>query len=115
MRDALDEPVPGGARWADVWGSALTLTLLVQGVTGVLLMSAYAPSATTAWSSVHYVSFKMNTGWLIRGVHHFGAQAMVILLAVHLGQTALYGAYKKPREINWLLGLGLLFVTLAFA
>ena len=100
VRVALDEPVPGGARWAYVWGSALTITLVLQAVTGWLLMSAYAPSATTAWASVHYISFTMKSGWIVRGLHHFGAQAMVILLGLHLGQTALYGAYRKPREMN---------------
>jgi ubiquinol-cytochrome c reductase cytochrome b subunit len=115
LRHALGEPIPGGARWAYVWGSALTLSLIVQAVTGALLMSAYAPSATTAWASVAYISFSMSAGWLIRGLHHFGAQAMVILLALHLAQTAIYGAYKKPREVNWLLGLGLLGLSLGFA
>lgn len=115
LAEALDEPVPGGARWAYVWGSALTLAFLTQAVTGVLLMTAYQPSATTAWSSVMYVSEQMSLGWLIRGLHHYGAQAMVILLVMHLGQTAIYGAYKKPREMNWLLGLGLMGLTLAFS
>lgn len=115
LSEALDEPVPGGARFAYVFGSALTLVFVSQAVTGILLMAAYQPSATTAWSSVMYISSKMSWGWLIRGVHHFGAQAMVILLAAHLGQTAIYGAYKKPRELNWLLGLGLMGLTLAFS
>lgn len=57
----------------------------------------------------------MSAGWLIRGLHHFGAQAMVIILALHLAQTAAFGAYKKPREVNWFFGLGLLGVTLGFA
>ncbi|MEZ4295453.1 MAG: cytochrome b N-terminal domain-containing protein [Polyangiaceae bacterium] len=115
LKHALDEPVRGGARWAYVWGSALALTFVIQAVTGYLLMSAYAPSATTAWSSVAHVTFTMRAGWLVRGLHHFGAQAMVILLIGHLGQTAFYGAYKKPREMNWFLGLGLMGVTLGFA
>jgi ubiquinol-cytochrome c reductase cytochrome b subunit len=115
LREALDEPVHGGARWAYVWGSALTLSLAVQAVTGWLLMSAYAPSATTAWASVAHISVTMRMGWLVRGLHHFGAQAMVVLLAAHLIQTALTGAYRRPREVNWYLGLGLLGVTLAFA
>jgi ubiquinol-cytochrome c reductase cytochrome b subunit len=115
LRDALDEPVRGGARLAYVWGSALTLLLVVQGVTGWLLMSAYAPSATTAWSSVAHITFTLRAGWIIRGLHHFGAQAMVVVVAIHLGQTALFGAYRKPRELNWLLGLGLLGLTLGFA
>jgi ubiquinol-cytochrome c reductase cytochrome b subunit len=115
VRVALDEPVPGGARWAYVLGSALTLSFVTQAVTGILLMTAYQPSATTAWSSVMYISTQMSWGWLVRGLHHYGAQAMVILLAMHLGQTAIYGAYKKPREMNWLLGLGLMGLTLGFA
>jgi ubiquinol-cytochrome c reductase cytochrome b subunit len=115
VRAALDEHVPGGARWAYVWGSALTLSFVLQAVTGVVLMTAYQPSATTAWSSVAYIQQQMSLGWLVRGLHHYGAQAMVVLLACHLGQTALYGAYKKPREMNWLLGLGLMAVTLGFA
>jgi len=115
MRDALDEPVVGGARFAYVWGSALTITFVTQLFTGVLLMTSYQPSATTAWSSVMYISHTMTWGWLIRGLHHYCAQAMVILLVMHLGQTAIYGAYKKPREMNWLLGLGLMGLTLGFA
>jgi ubiquinol-cytochrome c reductase cytochrome b subunit len=112
---ALDEPIPGGARWGYVWGSALTLSLGIQAVTGWLLMSAYAPSATTAWASVAHLTFAMRLGWLVRGLHHFGAQAMVVLLVAHLAQTALLGAYRKPREVNWYFGLSLLAVTLAFA
>ncbi|MSP25006.1 MAG: c-type cytochrome [Myxococcales bacterium] len=111
----LDEPVHGGARWAYVWGSALTLSLVVQAVTGLLLMTAYQPSATTAWSSVMYVSYELRAGWLVRALHHYGAQAMIVLLAAHLGQTAWYGAYKKPRELNWLLGLAPMGITLALA
>jgi ubiquinol-cytochrome c reductase cytochrome b subunit len=112
---ALDEPVRGGANWAYVWGSALVLTFVIQAVTGYLLMGAYAPSATTAWASVAHITFTMRAGWVIRGLHHFGAQAMVILLVGHLAQTALFGAYKRPREMNWFLGLALLAVTLGFA
>ncbi len=115
IKHLLDEPVRGGARWAYVFGSALVLTFVIQAVTGYLLMSAYAPSATTAWSSVAYITFTMRAGWIVRGLHHFGAQAMVILLVLHLAQTALYGAYKRPREMNWFLGLALFGITLGFA
>jgi ubiquinol-cytochrome c reductase cytochrome b subunit len=115
LRHALDEPLPGGARWAYVWGSALTLALLTQLLTGWALMSAYAPSATTAWSSVAHLDYTLSAGWIVRGLHHFGAQSMIVLLAAHLMQTALYGAYRKPRELNWYFGLGLLLVTLGFS
>jgi len=115
LAEALDEPVRGGARWAYVWGSALTLSFLVQAVTGWLLMTVYQPSATTAWSSVWYVQNRVSWGFVVRGLHHFGAQAMVVLLVAHLGQTAIYGAYRRPREMNWLLGLVLMGLTLGFA
>ena len=111
----LDEPVTGGARWAYVFGSALTLVFVLQLVTGLLLMTVYAPSATTAWASVHYISNRLAGGWIIRGLHHFGSQAMVVLLGAHLLQVAIFGAYKRPREMNWFLGLALLAVTLGFS
>jgi ubiquinol-cytochrome c reductase cytochrome b subunit len=115
LHETLDEPVVGGARWAYVYGSALTLVFVVQAVTGLLLMTTYAPSAQTAWASVHYISYSLSGGWLIRGLHHFGSQAMVVLAALHLGQVALFGAYKKPREMNWWFGLALLGITLGFS
>jgi ubiquinol-cytochrome c reductase cytochrome b subunit len=111
----LDEPIRGGARWAYVFGSALLGSFMVQAVTGVALMTGYAPSDKTAWASVHFIQFQQAGGWLVRGLHHFGAQAMVILLGAHLAQVSLFGAYKKPREVTWWLGLGLLAITLGFA
>jgi ubiquinol-cytochrome c reductase cytochrome b subunit len=115
LAHALDEPVRGGARWAYVLGSALLGTFLVQVVTGIALMTSYAPSEKTAWASVHYITFIQSGGWLVRGLHHFGAQAMVVVLAAHLAQVALFGAYKKPREMTWWLGLALFAMTLGFA
>ena len=111
----LDEPVRGGARWAYVFGSALLGTFLVQVVTGLALMTSYAPSEKTAWASVHYITYTQTGGWLVRGLHHFAAQAMVIVLGAHLLQVALFGAYKKPREVTWWLGLGLFAIVLGFA
>jgi len=111
----LDEPIRGGARWAYVFGSALLGSFLVQVITGVTLMTSYAPSDKTAWASVHYITFAQPAGWLVRGLHHFGAQAMVIVLGMHLVQVATFGAYKKPREVTWWVGLGLLAITLGFA
>jgi ubiquinol-cytochrome c reductase cytochrome b subunit len=112
---AMDEPVKGGARWAYVFGSVLTVAFAMQLATGLGLMTAYSPSTQTAWASVHYITTKMSGGWLVRGMHHFGASAVVVVLGLHLMQTALFGAYKKPRELNWFLGLGLFAVMLAFA
>ena len=115
LRHALDEPVKGGARWAYVFGSTLLGSFLIQVITGIALMTSYAPSEKTAWASVHYIQFQQAGGWLVRGLHHFGAQAMVILLGAHMTQVAFFGAYKRPREVTWWLGLSLLAITLGFA
>ena len=115
LHELLDEPIVGGARWAYVFGSALALVFVSQVVTGIMLMTSYAPSAQSAWASVVFISTATRGGWLVRGIHHFGSQAMVILLGAHLLQVAIYGAYKRPREVNWWLGLGLLACTLGFA
>jgi ubiquinol-cytochrome c reductase cytochrome b subunit len=115
LHHALEEPVPGGARWAYIFGSVLIGCITLQAVTGWALMAYYAPSATTAWASVEHVTYGVSGGWLVRGMHHFGAQAMVVCLALHLAQVAIYGAYKAPREVNWWFGLGLMGVTLGFS
>ena len=115
LREALDEPIPGGARWRYVFGSALSTTFLIQLVTGLLLMFSYAPSASTAWGSVYYISDQMTLGWFIRGIHHYGSQAMVVLLVLHLIQVLWAGAYRRPREVNWWFGMALMFLTLGFS
>jgi ubiquinol-cytochrome c reductase cytochrome b subunit len=115
MKEALDEPIPGGARWRYVFGSALTVVFMVQAFTGILLMTSYSPSSSMAWASVFYISHEMWWGWFIRGVHHFAAQAMVVLLALHLLQVLWAGAYRRPREFNWWFGMALLFLTLGFS
>ena len=106
----LYEPVPGGAKWRYVWGSTLVFTFMLQVITGFLLWSAYSPSTQTAWESVYYIQHVMWLGSIVRGIHHFAAQAMVVLLAIHLVQVVVDGAYKSPREINFWLGMVLLFI-----
>jgi ubiquinol-cytochrome c reductase cytochrome b subunit len=115
LRHALDEPVPGGASFAYVFGSVLTFCLVLQAVTGVFLAMYYSPSATDAWASVAFIEDQVTLGWFVRGLHSYGASAMVILAGLHLVQTALYGAYKRPRELNWIVGVILLGLILAFA
>jgi ubiquinol-cytochrome c reductase cytochrome b subunit len=115
VHDILYEPIPGGARWRYVWGSTLVFLFALQVLTGVLLMAVYSPSSTTAWGSVWYIQTQMPYGWLVRGLHHFGSQAMIILLPLHVLQVLLAKAYRAPRECNWWIGLGLLGVTLALS
>jgi ubiquinol-cytochrome c reductase cytochrome b subunit len=111
----LLEEIPGGAKWRYVWGSCLAFVFAVQLITGVLLMTAYSPSDTNAWGSVYFIQYEMDFGWLIRGLHHFGSQTMVVLLAVHLLQVVIAGAHLPPREINWWLGLALLGCVLGLS
>ncbi|MFM7215532.1 MAG: cytochrome b N-terminal domain-containing protein [Verrucomicrobiota bacterium] len=113
--EVLFENVPGGARWRYVWGSALTFCLAIQFITGLVLWDAYSPGAKSAWESVFYIQHEMAGGWFLRGLHHYTAQLMVVLLALHLMQVLIDGAYKAPREVNFWFGLALLMVTLGLA
>lgn len=114
MERLLREPVKGGASWAYVFGSALVFLFLLQAVTGVLLALYYSPSSREAWGSVYYIERVVTLGWFVRGLHHFGSSAVVILLVVHMLQVFLFGADRPPREISWWTGVLLLFVGLAF-
>src|SRR5215467_3140398 len=115
VHEALYENVPGGARWRYVWGSTLTFALAVQFITGIFLWMGYSPSAQTAWESVDYIQNEMWGGWLLRGIHHYTAQVMTVLLVLHLMQVVIDGAYKAPREINFWFGLVLLQIVLGLS
>ncbi len=118
LRERLGTPqpatLPGGASFAHVFGTVLVFLLGLQAITGVALAAFYSPSATDAWASVAYIQDQTSIGWLVRGLHHHGGSAMVIVAGIHLLQTAVAGAYKKPREIVWWLGLVLLALVLAW-
>src|SRR5262249_8865814 len=115
MAALLIEHIPGGAKWRYVWGGCLAFVFTVQLITGVLLMTAYSPGDSTAWGSVYFIQYEMDFGWLIRGLHHFGSQTMVVLLAIHMLQVVIAGAHLPPREVNWWLGLGLLGCVLGLS
>ena len=115
VKEALYEKVPGGARWRYVWGSCLTFVFFTQVVTGTLLWMFYAPSAQTAWESVYFLQYHVAGGWFLRGVHHYMAQAMIVLLVLHLMQVVIDGAYKAPRELNFWFGILMMGVTLALS
>ncbi|HEU5116677.1 MAG TPA: cytochrome B6, partial [Isosphaeraceae bacterium] len=89
FRSVLLEPLPGGARWRYVFGHALFGTFLIQFFTGALLMTSYVPSSSQAWGSVWYINTQMAFGWFIRGLHHFGSSAMMVLLVLHLVQVVI--------------------------
>jgi ubiquinol-cytochrome c reductase cytochrome b subunit len=111
----LDEPLRGGARWGYVLGAVLLALFVVELVTGVALMTVYAPSSQSAWASVAYLQDRLPLGWLVRGVHHVASHALVIVCALHLGRVIWAGAYRRPREASWLIGLALFGVVIGFA
>jgi len=115
VHEALFERVPGGARWRYVWGSTLVFTFSMQVITGFALWMYYSPSAQTAWESVYFIQHETQFGWLVRGMHHFTAQAMVVLLALHLMQVVIDGAYRAPREFNFWIGLVLMQIVLGLS
>ena len=112
VRHALDAPVPGGARWRYVLGSALAACFGIEAFTGLLLMLDYSPSSASAWGSVYYIQYQTGAGWFLRGLHRFGSYAMVVLLVFHLLQVVIAGAYRAPREANWWVGVVLMLLTL---
>ncbi len=112
---ALDEKVPGGARWRYVFGSAVTVLILMQVATGITLEAYYSPSTTDAWASVNYIQTQVLLGSLLRGIHHWGASAIVVAVVLHLLQTLWAGAFRAPREMNWLAGFVLLQLILGLA
>lgn len=114
LKIALDEPVHGGAKWSYVFGSGLIFLFLLQAATGIVMASFYSPSSTSAWGSVYYLQEKTSFGWFVRGLHHYGSSAMIILAIVHMFQVFIFGAYKKPRELNWISGVILLLFLMGF-
>ena len=113
--EALYENIPGGSRWRYVWGSTLSFALVIQFITGIFLWMAYSPSSQTAWESVYYIQYQMAGGWLLRGLHHYTAQIMTVLLVLHLMQVVIDGAYKAPRELNFIFGVLLLLLVLGLS
>ena len=114
-RSLLDRQMPGGLTWWHTLGSATLTVFLVQVVTGIALAMWYSPSPDHAYDSIRFLEAKVVSGATLRGIHHWGASAMVVLVLAHMIRVFSMGAYKYPREINWVLGVILLFVVLAFS
>jgi ubiquinol-cytochrome c reductase cytochrome b subunit len=115
LRHALDEPIPGGARFAYIFGSGLLFIFVSQIVTGVFLALYYVPSADHAHTTVAYITKQVTAGSFLRSLHSYGASAMVVVLLLHLSQTYIYGSYKGRREILWLSGCVLFGLVLGMA
>ncbi len=111
MHEGLDEPIPGGSRWAYVFGSGLLFIFINQIVTGICLALYYVPSVEHAHTTVAFIQKEVWAGRFIRGLHSYGSSLMIVLLLLHLAQTFLYGAYKNRRELLWLVGCFLLLLV----
>ena len=104
----LFRKVPGDTSWWHTLGSATLTAFLVQLVTGVILAMYYKPSPAEAHSSFEHITHDLWGGWLVRGMHRWGASVFIILMFLHMGRVFLFGAYKYPRELNWIVGVLLL-------
>jgi quinol---cytochrome c reductase cytochrome b subunit, bacillus type len=108
VRYFLFRKVPGDTGWWHTLGSATLTAFLVQLVTGVILAMYYKPSPAEAHQSIQHITDDVWGGWLVRGMHRWGASVFIILMFMHMGRVFLFGAYKYPRELNWLVGVLLL-------
>jgi ubiquinol-cytochrome c reductase cytochrome b subunit len=116
IRETAEHPVPReSASWFYVFGSAALTVFMLQVVTGILLAVIYVPSAGEAWNSLQTLNHSISLGWFIRALHGWGSNFMVALVLIHMVQVFLFGAYKFPRELTWIVGVFLLLVTLGMA
>ncbi len=116
IREAAGHPVPRNtASWFYVFGSAALTVFILQLVTGILLAMIYVPSASEAWNSLQALNQDVTLGWFIRALHGWGSNFMVAIVLIHMVQVFLFGAYKFPRELTWIVGVFLLLMTLGMA
>jgi quinol---cytochrome c reductase cytochrome b subunit, bacillus type len=113
IRYFLFRKVPGDVNWFQTLGSATLTAFIVQATTGVILAMYYKPDPKNAYPSIRYITNDLWAGWLVRGMHRWGASAFIILMFLHMGRVFLFGAYKYPRELNWIIGVLLLTLGLA--
>jgi ubiquinol-cytochrome c reductase cytochrome b subunit/menaquinol-cytochrome c reductase cytochrome b subunit len=108
IRYFLFRNVPADTNWFQTLGSATLTAFVVQAVTGVILAMYYKPDPTNAYTSIEHITNDVWAGWLVRGMHRWGASVFIILMFLHMGRVFLFGAYKYPRELNWIIGVALL-------
>jgi quinol-cytochrome oxidoreductase complex cytochrome b subunit len=108
VRYFLFRKVPSDLSWLQTLGSATLTAFLVQAITGVILAMYYVPEPDKAWESIVHITNEVTWGWLVRGMHRWGASVFIILMFLHMGRVFLFGSYKYPRELSWLIGVLLL-------
>ncbi|MCJ7830277.1 MAG: cytochrome bc complex cytochrome b subunit, partial [Desulfobacterales bacterium] len=114
LKPFMEKPLPADAGWTTTFGSLLALLFVVEAVTGMFLAFYYNPSPDLAYQAVGFIMRDVFGGQILRGIHHFGASAMVILVFAHMAASFFYGAFKAPRELTWILGVCLFLLTLGF-
>jgi ubiquinol-cytochrome c reductase cytochrome b subunit len=114
VKNFLYENIPASSGWRQVFGSIALFLFLVQAFTGILLAFNYAPTPGDAYNSLKYILTELTGGRLIRGLHHWGASMLIVVVVLHMVQVFLYGAYKRPREATWMVGVVLLLLTLTY-
>ena len=107
----LDRPEPK-TTWWNTLGSASMFLFVLQGLTGIFLTVYYTPSPDHAYDSIQYIMNDVAFGWLIRGIHHWGATLMVLVVFIHMLRVFYTASFKYPRELTWLIGIGLFLTTL---
>ncbi len=112
---ALDEEIPGGSRLTYTLGSALITVFLLQAITGILQLFYYVPAVDHAYDSISFLRTQIPFGWMINGLHYWGANAMIIIIALHISRVFVWGAYQRPRELTWLFGVSLLLIVMALS
>ena len=116
LRETAEHRVPREtASWFYVFGSAALVVFCMQVITGILLALIYAPTASEAWNSLQTLNFNIHLGWFIRALHGWGSNFMIAIVLLHMVQVFLFGAYKYPRELTWIVGIFLLLMTLGMA
>jgi ubiquinol-cytochrome c reductase cytochrome b subunit len=114
--EAAQHPTPeSSASWWYVFGSAATVLFVLQVVTGILLAMVYSTSASEAWNSLQFLNHGVTLGWFLRAVHGWGSDFMIAIVLIHMVQVFMFGAYKFPRELTWIIGVFLLLLTLGMA
>jgi ubiquinol-cytochrome c reductase cytochrome b subunit len=116
MSEAAAHPTPASnASWWYVFGSAATVLLMLQVMTGILLALVYSPSANEAWNSLNFLNHNVALGWYLRALHGWGSDFMIAIVLIHMVQVFLFGSFKFPRELTWIVGVLLLLLTLGMA
>ena len=113
-KDILDKPIPKGINLSYCFGGITFFLFLMLAATGYFMAIYYVPSPLQAYDAVDYMTYEVSMGYIIRGVHHWSANLMVVTIFLHMIRVYIYGAYKKPQEINWITGVLLFCLTMAF-